>query len=112
MLRELANSLMRIASKQAAEQQVRKQNENIGALLSVINAVSEKADTRNWQTLPYSISYARVPLIEGSNQLTLKTFSPNKSREKEQVFNFQAKNGQSIFHIYHTLESIPLDLVY
>ena len=112
MLREMANSLMRLALKQAAEQQVRKKNENLGALLSVINAVSEKSDTRNWQTLPYSISYARVPLKEGVNQLKLKTFSPKKSRNEEQVFEFHAKNGQTVFHISHTLESIPLNLAY
>lgn len=45
MLRELATSLMRLALKQAAEYQVRKQNENLGALVSLLNAVSEKADT-------------------------------------------------------------------
>lgn len=108
MLRELGNSLMRLALKQAAEQQVRNQNENVGALLSVINAASEKADTRNWQTLPYSISYARVPLNVGSNQLKMNAYSPQKSRKKEQVFTFQVENGQTIFHIYNSLESIPL----
>ncbi len=112
MLREMSNSLMRLALKQAAEQQVRNQNENLGALLSVINAVSEKSDTRNWQTLPYNISYARIPLNEGANQLTLKTFSPRKSRNDEQEFEFHAKKGQTVFHIFHSLESIPLNLAY
>lgn len=108
MLRELTNSLMRLAVKQAAEQQARKQNENLGALLSVVNAVSEKADTRNWQTLPYSISYARVPLKEGTNQVKLKTFSPLKSRFEEQDFEFKTDKGQTIFHILNSLESIPI----
>ena len=109
MLREFANSLMRLALKQATEQQLRKKNENLGALLSVINAVSEKADTRNWQTLPYSISYARVPLEQGSNPLKLKTYSPQKSRVTEKDFEFQVDKGQTVFHVFHSLESIPLD---
>ena len=109
MTRELANTLMRLALKQAAEQKVRKQHENLGALLSVISAVSEKTDTRNWQTLPYSISYSRVPLSEGNNQLSLKTYSPKKSRDTEHEFEFEAKKGQTIFHIFHSLESIPLE---
>jgi len=112
MQRELTNSLLRLALKQAAEQQVRKQNENLGALLSVVNAVSEKTDTRNWQILPYSISYSRVPLKEGSNQLSLNTYSPKKSRSTENQFTFQAKKGQNVFHIHHSLESIPLDINY
>lgn len=110
MLRELGNALMRLALKQAAEQQVSNQNQNLGALMSVMNAVSEKADTRNWQTLPYSISYARVPLKEGNNQVKLKTYSPEKSREKVSDFDFEAKNGETIFYINHSLESIPLEL--
>lgn len=110
MIRELGNSLMRLALKQATEHKARQQNENLGALLSVINAVSEKADTRNWQTLPHSISYARVPLKEGTNQLKLNTYSPLKSRMNEQVFEFQVKKGQTIFHIYHSLESILSEL--
>ena len=112
MLRELATSLMRLALKQTAEYQVRKQNENLGALLSVLNAVTEKSDTRNWQSLPYSISYARVPLIEGNNQIELKTYSPQKSRDEREVFDFQAEAGQTIFHIFHSLETIPLELSY
>ena len=112
MVREFMNSLMRVAMKQATEYEVRQQNENLGAMLSVINAVSEKADTRNWQTLPYSIAYARIPLKKGINTLTLKTYSPKKSRETEEVFNFQVTEGLTIFHIYHSLESIPLNLDY
>ena len=79
MLRELATSLMRLALKQTTEYEVHKKNENIGALLSVMNAFTEKTDTRNWQTLPFSISYARVPLKEGNNQIELKTYSPQKA---------------------------------
>ena len=107
--RELANSLLRLAVKQAAEHQASKQNENFGALLSVLDAVSEKADTRNWQTLPYSISYARVPLKEGKNQVKLKTYSPQKSRSAEENLEFKINKGETIFHIFNSLESIPLE---
>jgi len=107
MLREMGNSLMRLALKQAAERQVRKKNENLGVLLSVVNAATEKADTRNWQTLPYSISYARIPLQEGNNPVKLKTTSFNQS-ESEQRFDFYAQKGQTIFHIFHSLESQPV----
>ncbi len=109
MLREMAISLLRLALKQASEEQLRKQNENLGALLSVLNAISEKADTRNWQTLPYSVSYARVPLDVGNNQIKLKTYSPQKSRDVINDFEFQVEKGQTIFHIFHSLESIPLN---
>ena len=109
MLREFANSLMRLALKQAVEYQTRKQNENLGTLLSVLNAVSEKADTRNWQTLPYSISYARIPLNEGKNKFELKAYSPKKTRDMIKTFDFDIKKGQTVFHIFQSLESLPLE---
>jgi hypothetical protein len=107
MNRELATSLLRLALKQAAEAQTSKSSENLGALLSVLNAVTEKADTRNWQTLPYSIAYARVPLAEGDNAVELKVYSPLKSRIQKEQFKFTGEKGKTIFHIYHNLESIP-----
>jgi hypothetical protein len=110
MVREFANSLLRLAFKQVAEGQTRKLNQNLGALLSVINAVSEKADTRNWQTLPYEISYARVPLKKGSNNITLTTYSSRMNRQGSENFEFKAESGETIFHIFHSLDSIPVIL--
>ena len=110
MLREFSNSLLRLALKQTAEGQARKLNQNLGALLSVVNAVSEKADTRNWQTLPYTISYARVPLEEGENKIKLNNRTPRKSGNKEKVFEFRAQKGETIFYSFHSLESIPVSL--
>jgi len=108
MMREMAMSLLRLAVKQASEQALRSKNENLGALLSIANILSEKADTRNWQTLPYSISYARIPLPEGSNTVQLKSYSPEKSRESSETFQFEIKRGQTLFFMFHNLENIPL----
>jgi hypothetical protein len=107
MMREFGNSLLRLAIKQVSEEALRKKHEHLGTLLSAINAVTEKADTRNWQTLPYSISYARVPLNEGANKVHLNTYSPRNGKEQH-TFEFEAARGQTLFHSYHSLESRPL----
>ena len=104
MLREMGTSLLRLALKQAAEYAMREDNQDMGAVVSLVNALTEKADTRNWQTLPYSISYARVPLKEGVNSVKLKTEGPNGSSEEES-FTFESQPGRTIFHIYSTLDS-------
>ena len=70
---EVGKSLLRLATKKAAEKMARSQNEGIGALVGVVNAFTEKADTRNWQTLPHSIYYTRMKLPEGPNEVTLQT---------------------------------------
>lgn len=105
MLREMGTSLLRLATKKALEAAVRKEDQNAGAALGIINALTEKADTRNWQTLPYSISYTRVPLNKGTNQLDLNV----KGAQDRQVINlsFEAKKGQTQFFTYHSLESFP-----
>ena len=80
MLREIGNSIIRIAAKQAMEQVARHENQNLGAVVSIVNAFTEKADTRNWQSLPHSISYTRVPLPPGEHQVSLKQDGRSEER--------------------------------
>ncbi len=106
MLREMGNSLLRLATKKAAEYALRDQNQDLGAVLGIVNAFTEKADTRNWQTLPYSISYTRISLPEGTQDITLHTRSFDNKSEKTQNFRFDIKRGQTLFHSYQSLESL------
>ena len=72
-------------------------------LVGVLNFASEKADTRNWQTLPHSIHYTRVPLNKGKNEVKLHTGGPQA--ENVQEFMFEGKSGKTQFQIYQSLES-------
>ena len=108
MLRELSTSLLRLASKQASEQMVRKQNKNLGALLSIANALSEKADTRNWQTLPYGIYYARVQMPAGRNEVEFTAYSQHNGLAHTQRLLFEIPRGRTVFYLHHTLDSLPL----
>jgi uncharacterized protein len=109
MLREFANSLLRLAVKKSLEEFTRRQNKDVGAVLGIINALTEKADTRNWQTLPYSFSYARIPLIVGSNSYKLKVYSAN-GETRLYDFSINAEKGKTYFQSFHNIESFPLDL--
>ncbi len=53
------------------EQRQKNQREAIALGLQLFNLASEKADTRNWQSLPHTIHYVRIPLQAGENKLTL-----------------------------------------
>ena len=110
MVRELSTALLRLALKQAAEAVVRQQNANLGALLSIANALSEKADTRNWQILPYEIHYVRIALPEGEYDVVLRAFSPMKSRESVMQLRIHVTQGETSFHALHTIDSIPVAL--
>lgn len=95
MLKEIADALARQILKKLAEKAVEKSAEAIsknnskekdeqkkkekakdageiaGLLVNLINTATEKADTRNWQSLPAYIQYVRVPLQKGSNTITI-----------------------------------------
>ncbi len=109
MLRELATSLLRLAAKQAAEYAVRKKSEGLGALLSGVNAITEKTDTRNWQTLPHDISYVRIPLSEGTYEMELRSDSPQGSRTFFRTIPIAIRNGRTTFQHFHILDSFPPD---
>ena len=107
-LKEISLTLSRLAVKKAAESVVRgkdlgsKKNkeilEGIAGALQVYNIFSEKADTRNWQSLPAFISYARFPLAPGTNKLSIILREEN-GRENSHSFNING-TGSFIFYNY------------
>ncbi|MFA8299413.1 MAG: COG3014 family protein [Hyphomicrobiales bacterium] len=103
MLRTLANSLLRLAAKKAIEYTARNENENIGAALGIVNAITEQADTRNWQTLPHSIYYTRIPVPAGENQIDFKANGHMGSTQDSFIIN--VGKGQTKFFDYRSLES-------
>jgi len=67
--------------------------ETIGFLVNIFNTATEKADTRSWQSLPANISFARIPLKEGQNEIryTLNNI--------EQTINIMSKKGMQFYSI-------------
>lgn len=105
LLREMGKAILRLAVKKGIEAAASKKNDALGMLVSLANAVTEKADTRNWQTLPYEVGYIRVPLHNGQNHLTLH-LSPAVGKPTE-TFDVDGQSGKTRFITYHTLESSP-----
>ncbi len=102
MLLEFSQSLLRAALKKAAEQAVESENEGLGLLVGIVNALTEKADTRNWQTIPHSIYYTRIPLESGRNELQIRLKSRDRGDQVEN-FAFDGNRGSTVFHTFQTL---------
>lgn len=104
-LKELTLTVSRIALKKLAEYELKKENEAAGALLGLAGALAEKADTRNWQSLPSFISYTRIPLHKGENTLNLKLTTVNG----QVITNTLTVNPKSYLEIinYPTLQHLP-----
>lgn len=105
MLQEFGKGLLRAALKKAAEHSLRKEDDRLGAVIGIVNAITEKADTRNWQTLPHSIFYSRVPLKEGANPVKF-TLQSNNQRNIDYNFTYTVKKGQTLFHTFSSLETL------
>jgi hypothetical protein len=79
-LREMGLALSRLAVKKLAEAAARpksddknkNEKEALALAIQIFTLASEKADTRNWQSLPHTIYYTRIPLKKGPNNLTLQ----------------------------------------
>ena len=104
MLREFATALLRIAVKKALEASARAAKENdLAAAISIVNAITEQADTRNWQTIPYSIYYTRISLPAGEQNIKFKTFSLNGEHTYDIKVNIE--KGKTCFKTFSSLES-------
>ena len=106
MRREMAKTLLRLALKQAAEHAARKENEGLGAALSILNAATEKADTRNWQTLPAQVFYTRIPLSHDTNIVHHYSFKGAHKKLEESIIVAPKKKIQFIYRQTVPKESI------
>jgi hypothetical protein len=104
MALEFGKSLLRLALKKATEYTARDKNESLGTIIGILNAITEKADTRNWQTLPHSIYYSRVNLNEGPNEVVFQTYNGETVKQEHQ-FVFEITKGKTRFHTFHSLET-------
>jgi len=103
MLREVGSSLLRFATKKVLEELSRKQDDNLGSIISIVNAATEKADTRNWQSLPYSISYTRAALPEGEQKI--QVFQTGSGFNSTNDMSVSIRKGKTTFKVFHQLAS-------
>lgn len=98
-LKEMSQALSRLAVKKLAEIAARPKKDDknkdtkeaVALAIQVFSFVSEKADTRNWQSLPHTISYMRVPLNRGVNVLQITL-----SGQTTKTFNFVAEGNGTL----------------
>lgn len=104
LLRDLGKALARLAVKEATEYAVKEESEGWGSLVDITNFITEQADTRNWQTLPHAIHYAKVPLKAGQQTVQLKLKTP-QGNTKTYDFTYDLKQGEMHFEHFHTLNT-------
>lgn len=113
MLREVGQALLRAVIKQTAAELARKKNEGLGVALDILGAVVERADTRNWQTLPHDVFYRRISLPPGEHTISLETTGPRGAKNVQQM-QVTIREGRTSFLTFSSLESVtkPLEGIY
>lgn len=105
MIWEFSKTLLRLFLKKTGEHTLSKANQAAGFIYGVFNAVVEKADTRNWQTIPHSIFYRRIKIPPGEHELKLKFYNKNKSIYTNKNIDVVMIKKRTKFYIINTLES-------
>jgi hypothetical protein len=109
MLLEFSNSLIRVALKKGAEYAARnEENYGLATALNIYSALTEKADTRNWQTLPNTIYYQRINLPPGTYQADFEIASQlDPQYDQTHRFTYVFEQGKTKFHTFNSLEISP-----
>lgn len=103
-LAELSKGLLRVALKQLVAHEAARQNQaGLALAAQLYGAVSEQADTRNWQLLPHSVFYTRVKTNPGKVQLKFNA-QGNQGENASQVYNLDVVRNKTTFAIAHTMQ--------
>ena len=91
-LREIGKVAIRLGTKKISEYLLKDKNKDLGAALGIFNALTERADTRNWQSLPNRIYYIRIPLKKGENSISI-SLRTIKESPKEKTIKIEGRKG-------------------
>jgi hypothetical protein len=103
LTRELLAAIPRLAVKKGIEWVANEKSPWLGTLVSIVNSATEQADTRNWQTLPYAIHYARVPLRDGDNEIVLHC-TPARGQANPTRLHFTGNGRSTRFFLFQTMK--------
>lgn len=104
MLMEFGKTLARLATKKLAESQTKKENENLGAAIGIINYLTEQADTRAWTSLPHTLYYTRLTLPVGKQTVKLSLQGRNNTVDTA-TFTFDVQPNKMYIQPYQTVQS-------
>ncbi len=85
------------ASKKEAKEEARMVGKTVTSIAGLFNRMTEKADTRNWQSLPAFINYVRIPLAPGENKIRINVAGKFKEISVQNTGGMQILSESSTF---------------
>ncbi len=98
-VKDLTTHLTKLALNKIAQMALQSDStqemQALGMIVGAAGFISEKADTRNWQSLPSMLNYTRVPLTKkGTNAIELTLI--NHLNQKEKIIVPVESNGNQL----------------
>ncbi len=105
-VRLIASRVGGIAAKAVVADQIRQKDELLGTLAWVAMNVADRADVRQWSTLPNSIQIARVPVKPGTYKVKAQGLNGSGAPTGEEMPEREVtvRPGQKIFLNWRTLD--------
>ncbi len=94
-----------LATKAIVADQIRQKNKDLGELTWILLNIADRADLRQWSTLPQTLQVIRVPLDAGKYHYMLQglDFYKEPTGEKKEG-EIQIRKGEKSFLIWRSLE--------
>ncbi|MFZ4402594.1 MAG: hypothetical protein ACOYOK_00695 [Pseudobdellovibrionaceae bacterium] len=101
----VAKRIGALAAKEIAADQIRQKNQVLGLLTWVTLHASERADLRQWSTLPESVQIIRVRLPVGSYNLQLQGLDgTGQPTGEKSVRSIEIKNQKTSFWVWRSVK--------
>lgn len=102
----VAKRIAGLATKAVLADQVRQKDELLGSLMWIAMNVADRADVRQWSTLPQSIQIARLRLDPGVYQADIKGLDISGQITGEQLDqkNIPVRAGKNTFIVWRSLK--------
>jgi len=93
----LFKTFVRALAKYAATRAAEKQDETAGLIVNILGAVTERADTRCWLTLPDRLAVARLRLPPGRHELEMEYLDAEGGLVLSQTEEVEITDGGWLF---------------
>lgn len=95
-----------VVAKKAVADEVRKKNELLGALTELALNATDRADLRQWSTVPQSIQVVRVPVKPGKHTVKIQGLAYGGSATDESMVEktIEVKSGKKFFINWRSLK--------
>lgn len=98
----VARSVTRNVVRAQATRRVREEEPVLAAILNILGALGDRADTRSWRTLPAAIELVRLPLAPGTHEVTVTVEWPGGERRYE-LDGIAIDAGEMVFRSIHRM---------